>query len=155
MNRKQALLLVVSITFVVILSAIVPILISYFNLFGLIYNYFYELAGDGVFFVIYLLGTFLFFPFIYSTSVRGKLSINIDKAKRAKRNPRYYATILSLIGLPILVWLTLGNLGYYSIRDNSGGLGDFILNGFLVCLIFLSYYCIAPAIILGLKKNRY
>lgn len=155
MNRRQVLLFVPSIAYVVVLSAIVPILVSYFNLFGLIYNYFAELAGDGVFFVIYLLGTVFFFPFIYSTHVREKLSINLDKAKKAKRKPRYYATILFLIGLPIMVWLILGNLGYYSITDNIGGLGVFIQNGFLVSLITLTYFCIAPAIVLGLKKNRH
>ena len=155
MNRRQVLLLVASIAYVVLLSSIVPILISFFNLFEFIYDYFAELAGAGVFFVIYLMGTFFFFPFIYSTLIREKLSINIDKVNKKERNPRYYATILFLIGFPIMVWLILGNLEYYSITDNRGGLGIFILNGFLVCLITVFYFCIAPAIVLGLKKNRY
>ncbi|MHA1930979.1 MAG: hypothetical protein ACW96X_00470 [Promethearchaeota archaeon] len=74
--------------------------------------------------------------------------------KKKQKNPRYYASILFLIGLPIMVWLYLGFLGYYSVTEVSGGLGDFVQNGFLVCLILLFYFCICPAIVLGLKKNR-
>ena len=102
------------------------------------------------------MSTFLFFPFIYSTHVKGKLSFNVDVKGKKKKNPRFYSSILFLIGLPIMIWLILGNLVYYSITEVSGdGLGVFIKNGFLVSLIVLLYFCIFPGIVLGLKKNRY
>lgn len=155
MNKRQFLLLIGSIVYIIILGSIIPILIIYLNLFGAIYNYFAGVAQVGVFFFLYLLSTFFFFPFIYSTLVQEKLSFNIVSSKKKQKNPRYYASILFVIGLPIMIWLILGNIGYYSITEVIGGLGDFVLNGFLVCLVVLFYFCIFPAIILSLKKNRY
>jgi hypothetical protein len=155
MNKRQSILLIGSIAYVIALSSIIPILIIQLNLFGSIYDYFAGLARDGLFFLLFLISTFLFFPFIYATSIKGKLSFNVDASKKnsKSRNPRYPATILLMIGLPIIVWLILGNLGYYSVTEVSGGMGDFIQNGFLVCLIILLYFCIIPGLILGLKKR--
>ncbi|MHA2036504.1 MAG: hypothetical protein ACW98X_08725 [Promethearchaeota archaeon] len=133
----------------------VPIIISNFNLFRPIYDYFAQLSRQGVFFFLYLMSTFFFFPFMYSTLVKEKLSFNIDKNKKNRKNPRYYAYILFIIGLPILIWLIFGILGYYSITETIGGLGEFVQNGFLVCLVVLFYFCICPALILVMKKNRY
>jgi len=155
MNKRQIILLIVGIAYVIILGSIVPVIIINLNLYGQIYNFFAGLARDGLFFFLYLISTFFFFPFIYSTHVKGKLSFNVDVKGKKKKNPRFYSSILFLIGLPIMIWLILGNFGYYSITEVSGGLGDFILNGFLVSLIVLSYIIIIPAIVLGLKKNRF
>jgi len=155
MNKKQLKLLIGSVIFISTLGALIPILITSFDLYGGIYDYFAGLAHVGVFFFIYLISTFFFFPFIYSTLVKEKLSFNIVNSKKKQKNPRYYAHILFIIGLPILSWLILGNLGYYSITEVSGGLGDFVLNGFLVSLIVLLYFCIFPAIALALKKNKF
>ena len=156
MNKKQFLVLIGSLVYVIILGSIIPIIIINLNLFGSIYNFFAELANNGVFFVLWLLTTFFFFPFIYSTIVKEKLSFNVRSSKNKQKNPRYYAIILLLIGLHIMIWLIFGNLVYYSITEVSGdGLGVFIKNGFLVCLIVLLYFCIFPGIVLGLKKNRY
>ena len=154
MNKRQIILLIVGIAYVIILGSIVPILIINLNLYGQIYNFFAGLARDGFFFLIYLMSTFLFFPFIYATHVKEKLSFNVDSKRKKKKNPRFYSSILFLIGLPIMIWLILGYLGYYSITEVSGGLGDIVLNGFLVSLIVLLYIIIFPAIVLGLKKNR-
>ena len=154
MNKRQIILLIVGIAYVIILGSIVPVIIINLNLYGQIYNFFAGLAQDGFFFLIFLFSTFLFFPFIYSTHVKGKLSFNVDVKGKKKKNPRFYSSILFLIGLPIMIWLILGTLGYYSITEPSGGLGDFILNGFLVSLIVLFYIIIIPGIVLGLKKNR-
>ncbi len=154
-NKKQLKLLLGSFIYILILGFLIPYLISSFGFFDEIYNYFSRLAQIGVFFFLYLMGTFFFFPFMYSTLVKEKLSFNIVNSKKQKKNPRYYASILFLIGLPIMIWLILGNLGYYSITEVSGGLGDFVRNGFLVSLFVLLYFCIFPAITLGLKKNRY
>ncbi|MHA2281590.1 MAG: hypothetical protein ACXAC5_12155 [Promethearchaeota archaeon] len=151
MNKKSLKFLIGSVIYILTLGLLIPILVSVFDLFGQIYDYFADLAYAGVFFFIYLIGTFFFFPFIYSTLVKGKLSFNIERKNKKQKNPRYYAFILFLIGLPILIWLILGNLGYYSIKEVSGGLGEFALNGFLVSLIVLLYFCICPALILGLK----
>ncbi|MHA2180285.1 MAG: hypothetical protein ACXAAH_02545 [Promethearchaeota archaeon] len=155
MNKRQIILLFGTIAYVVILGSIIPIVIINLNLFGAIYDYFAELANVGVFFFLWIISTFFFFPFSYSTLVKGKLSLNVDVSKKRQKNPRYYALILLIIGSPIMVWLILGYLGYYSVTLVSGGLGDFVLNGFLVCIILLLYFCIFPAIILGLKKNIY
>ncbi len=155
MNKKHFLLLIVAIIYVAFLGSIVPIIISYFNLFGPIYDYFARLAGQGFFFFLYLMSTFFFFPFMYSTLVKERLSFNIDKSKKRRKNPRYYAVILFLIGIPIFIWLILGVLGYYSITEVVGGLGEFVQNGFLVSLVILFYFFICPGIILSLKKNRY
>ncbi|MHA1988068.1 MAG: hypothetical protein ACW98D_15645 [Promethearchaeota archaeon] len=155
MNKRQIILLIVGIAYVIILGSIVPIMIINLNLFGQIYNIFAGLAQDGFFFLIFLVSTFLFFPFIYSTHVKGKLSFNVDFKGKVKRNPRFYSSILFLIGLPIMIWLIFGILGFYSVTEVSGGLGHFILNGFLVSLIVLFYIVIIPAIVLGLKKNRF
>ncbi|MFX1455017.1 MAG: hypothetical protein ACFFDB_06540 [Promethearchaeota archaeon] len=155
MNRKSLISLIGAIAYVILLGILVPTLIEYFNLYTLIYDYFAQLSRGGVFFFAYLMSTFFFFPFIYSTLVKEKLSFNIDTSKKKQRNPRFYAKILFLIGLPILIWLIYGNIGYYSITDVSGGLGEFVVNGFLVCVFVLLYFCIFPAIILGLKKDRF
>jgi len=155
MNKRQLLLLIGGIAYVIIFGSIVPILIINLNLYGLIYNFFAGLARDGFFFLVYLISTFIFFPFIFATFEKGKLSFNIEDKKKKERNPRFYSYLLLLIGLPIMIWLILGFLGYYSITEVSGGLGDFVLNGFLVSLIVLFYFCILPAIVLGLKKNRF
>lgn len=155
MNKRQLLLLIGGIAYVIILGSIVPILIINLNLYGLIYNFFAGLARDGFFFLVYLISTFIFFPFIFATFEKGKLSFNVEDKKKKQKNPRFYSSLLFLIGLPIMIWLILGFLGYYSITEVSGGLGDFILNGFLVSLIVLFYFVILPAIVLGLKKNRF
>ncbi|MFW9825874.1 MAG: hypothetical protein ACFFE4_23245 [Candidatus Thorarchaeota archaeon] len=155
MNKKSVILLIVAIVYVILVGILVPTLIEYFNLFPTMYSYFFQLSRVGVFFFTYLMSTFFFFPFIYSTLVKEKLSFNIDTSKKKQKNPRYYAKILFLIGLPILIWLIYWNIGYYSITDVSGGLGEFVVNGFLVCIFVLLYFCIFPAIILALKKNRY
>jgi hypothetical protein len=155
MNKKQLILLIGSIIYISILGFLVPILIITFDLYGKIYDFFADLARVGVFFFLFLMTTFFFFPFIYSTLVKEKLSFNIERGRKKQKNPRFYAFILFLIGAPILIWLILGNLGYYSFTEVSGGLGDFVLNGFLVSLVVVLYFCIFPGIILGLKKNRF
>lgn len=155
MNKRQIILLIVGIAYVIILGSIVPVIIINLNLYGQIYNFFAGLAQDGLFFFLFLISTFLFFPFIYSTHVKGKLSFNVDVKGKKKKNPRFYSSILFLIGLPIMIWLIHGILGYYSITEVSGGLGDLVLNGFLVSLIVILYFLIFPAIVLGLKKNRF
>jgi len=156
MNKKQFLVLIGSLVYVIILGSIIPIIIINLNLFLSIYNFFAELARDGVFFVLWMVSTFFFFPFIYSTLVKEKLSFNVRSSKTKQKNPRYYAHILLLIGLPIMIWLILGNLGFYSItKVSGGGLTIFIKNGFFVSLLILFDFCIFPGIVLGLKKNKY
>lgn len=155
MIKKQFKLLIGSIIYISTLGFLIPFLISKFDLFGEIYDFFGRLASAGFFFFLFLMSTFFFFPFIYATMVKEKLSFNIERSKKKQKNPRFYASILIVIGLPIMIWLILGNLGYYSITEVSGGLGNFIHNGFLVSFIVLQYFCILPAIILGLKKNRF
>jgi len=155
MNKRQLILLIVGIVYVIILGSIVPILIINLNLFGPIYIFFDRLARDGFFFLIFLMSTFIFYPFIYATHVKEKLSFNVDSKGKKHRNPRFYSSFLFLIGLPFMIWLILGILGYYSITEVSGGLGDLVLNGFLVSLIVILYFFIFPAIVLGLKKNRF
>jgi hypothetical protein len=97
MNKRQILLFFGGISYVIILGSVIPILIINLNLFGSIYDYFAVLARDGLFFLLYLISTFFFFPFIYSTLVKGKLSFNVDvnKKKKTEESPILCIDIVS------------------------------------------------------------
>ncbi|KKK41977.1 hypothetical protein LCGC14_0827760 [marine sediment metagenome] len=140
-----------------IIGIIVPFLVIEFRFYLSVYTLFEEWASRGFFFSIYLISTFFFFPFIYSTLVKERLSFNINIKKRDKKrmNPRQFGIILFVIGIPLMIWFLLGLVGYYSITEVNGGLGQLVQNGFLVLLIVLMYFCIFPAIILSLKKNKF
>ena len=134
-----------------------PFLVIEFRFYISVYPLFDDMASRGFFFSSYLISTFFFFPFIYSTLVKESLSFNINIQKRNKKrmNPRQLGIILFVIGIPLMIWFLFGLVGYYSITEINGGLGQLVQNGFLVLLIILMYFCIFPAIILSLKKNKF
>ncbi|MFX0027938.1 MAG: hypothetical protein ACFE8B_01910 [Candidatus Hermodarchaeota archaeon] len=118
------------------------------------YDIFESAANAGVFFICYIMANLLFFPFIYSTVLQEKPSHNIKLSNKKLRQPRSYAYILFVISTPLVIWLIIGNIVYYSITEFGGGLGEFARNGFLTLCLLLFFFCIFPAIILSLKKNK-
>ncbi|MBY8991433.1 MAG: hypothetical protein KGD58_11820 [Candidatus Lokiarchaeota archaeon] len=112
------------------------------------------MSDAGSFFLIYIVSTILFFPFIYSTLVKEKLSLSVRNINKRGKNPRYYAIVLYIIGIPIMFWLIVGLMGYYKMYDHTPGLGELANNGFLVLLLILMYFCIIPALLLSAKKNK-
>lgn len=138
-----------------ITGLILPFLVIEFRFYISVYLLFEEMALNGVFFFLYVISTFIFFPFIYSTLIKEKLSFNIKKQDKQRMNPRQTGIILFVIGVPLMIWCLFGLVGYYSITEVTNGLGIFVQNGFLVLLILLMYFCIFPAIILSLKKKKF
>jgi len=153
-NKKKSILVISAIFYVSIIGFILPYMLIVLDLYYSVYDLNEKMASVGVFFFFYLMGTFLFFPFIYSTLIEEKLSLSIRNHRKEAKNPRYYAYILFIIGIPIMIWLIIGIRGYYSMSEFSGGLGELVHNGFLVMLIMLMYFCIIPALILSLKRNK-
>jgi hypothetical protein len=151
MNKKNIFLLIIAATYICTLGFLVPYIIIIFNL--PLYDFIEDLSAMGVLFFLCLISTFVFVPFIYSTLVKERLSFNINKANKNGKSPRYYARILFLIGIPVMIWLIIGNLRFYSTTVFVGGMALFVHNGFLVLVILIMYFCIIPAIVLGLKKN--
>ena len=152
-NKKKAILVSV-IFYISIIGFVIPYMLIVLDLYHFVIDWVEDMAIKGVFFFFWLIGTFFFFPLIYSTLVEEKLSISIRNKRKEAKNPRYYASILFIIGIPIMIWLIIGTIGNYSISEFSGGLGELVFNGFLVMLIMLMYFCIIPALILSLKKGK-
>lgn len=152
--KKKIILLIIAVFYISLIGFILPLVFISFDLNQSIYSYFEEVSDAGSFFLIYIVSTILFFPFIYSTLVKEKLSLSVRNSKKRGKNPRYYAVILFIIGIPILFWLIVGFLGYIKMYDHTPGLGELANNGFLVLLILLMYFCIIPAILLSAKKNK-
>jgi hypothetical protein len=152
--KKKVISIIVTVIYFFFMGIILPYLLIFFDLSQAIYDWNDEMGLKGVFFFFFLMSGFFFFPFIYSTLMEEKLSLSIKKSKNEVKNPRYYSTVLFIIGIPIMIWLIIGMVGYYSVSEFSGGLGEFVFNGFLVMLVMLIYFCIIPAIILSLKKGR-
>lgn len=153
MNKKIVILLIGATTYICVLGFLVPFIFIILNLNIPMYASFEKLASMGFFFFLYLIATMIFFPFIYSTLVQERLSFSINKTNKNGKSPRYYSRILFMIGIPIMIWLILGNLGYYSTTEFVGGLALLIHNGFIVLIIILMYFCIIPAIVLSFKKS--
>ena len=153
-NKKKATLVIIAIFYVSLIGFVIPYMLIVLDLYHSVYDLNEDMAYSGVFFFFYLMGTFLFFPFIYSILVKEKLSLSVRKSRKKAKNPRYYGSILLIIGIPIMILLIIGMLGYYSMSEFGGGLGEFVYNGFLVMLIMLIYFCIIPALILGSKKSN-
>lgn len=137
-----------------IIGFVIPFIVIKFGFYLSIYALFEDLSTNGTFFVIYLSSTFFFFPFIYSTLVKERLSLNIRDQNKKRKNPRQLALILFVFGIPLMIWCIFGLVGHYSMTEFPGGIGQFIQNGFLVLLIVLMDFCIIPGIILSLKKNK-
>lgn len=154
LNKKHVILLICIVLYISLTVFILPIIFIRFDLNSSIYNYFEELSDAGFFFLIYLVSTILFFPFIFSTLVKERLSLSVRNVDKRGKNPRYYATILFIIGIPILFWLIVGYIGYIKMYDHTPGLGELANNGFLVLLFVLMYFCIIPALVLSAKKNK-
>lgn len=153
-NIKKAILVISAIFYVSIIGFVLPYMIIVLDLYHSVYDSIEDMASVGIFFFSYLIGTFIFFPFIYSTITKEKLSLSLRNQGKKAKNPRYYASILFIIGIPIMIWLIIGACGYYSISEFSYGLGELVLNGFLVMSIMLMYFCIIPALILSLKRGK-
>lgn len=153
-NKKKAILVISAIFYVSIIGFVLPYMLIVLDLYHSVYDLNEKMASGGVFFFFWLIGTFFFFPFIYSTITKEKLSMSLRNQRKNAKNPRYYASILFIIGIPIMIWLIIGTIWYYSISEFSYGLGELVLNGFLVMLIMLMYFCIIPASILSFKKSK-
>jgi hypothetical protein len=153
-DKKKGILVIIAIFYIFIISFLIPYMLFVFDLHRSIYDFNENMASRGVFFFLYIVSTIIFFPFIYSTLTKQKLSLNIRNTKKKAKNPRYYASILFIIGIPIMIWLIIGMFGYYSMSEFKGGLGEFAYNGFLVILFMLLYFCIIPALVLCLKKGK-
>ena len=153
-NRNKAILVISAIFYVSIIGIILPYMLIVLDLYHSVYDLNEEMASVGVFFFFWIIGNFFFFPLIYSTLIKEKLSISIRNKRKEAKNPRYYASILLIIGIPIMIWLIIGSVKYYSISEFSGGLGELVFNGFLVMSIILMYFCIIPALFLSLKKDK-
>lgn len=154
LKKKTAILLIFAALYISLMVFILPYMFIIFDLNNSIYSYFEDLSRKGIFFSIYVVSTILFFPFIYSTLVKEKLSLSVRNIERRGKNPRYYAFILFLIGIPIMFWIVVGLIGYSSRADHTPGLGEFAKNGFLVLFFVLLYFCIIPALLLSAKKNK-
>lgn len=153
-NKKKVILVISAIFYVSIIGFVLPYMLIVLDLYHSVYDSIEKMASVGVFFFSYLIGTFTFFPFIYSTITKEKLSLSLRNTRKKAKNPRYYASILFIIGIPVMIWLTVGTVGYYSISEFSYGLGELVLNGFLVMLIIFMYFCIIPALVLSFKKSK-
>jgi len=154
LSKKKIILLIFSIFYISLVGFILPLVFISFDLNQSIYSYFEEVSDAGSFFLIYIVSTICFFPFIYSTLVKEKLSLSVRNINKRGKNPRYYAMILYIIGIPIMFWLIVGLMGYYKMYDHTPGLGELANNGFLVLLLVLMYFCIIPALLLSAKKNK-
>ncbi|MHA2401170.1 MAG: hypothetical protein ACXADU_20090 [Promethearchaeota archaeon] len=154
MNKKNIIFLVVSIVYITIVAVLLPIIIIQFDLYKLIYDFFADIASVGTFFLLFLVSTIFFYPFIYSTLVKGGFSLNIRDSKKKRKNPRSLGLKLFVVGIPLIILVVLGIIGYYSIGDFHGGLGELVYNGFLIILVILLYFCIFPAFILSAQKNK-
>ena len=154
LSKKKIILLIFSIFYISLVGFILPLVFISFDLNQSIYSYFEEVSDAGSFFLIYIVSTICFFPFIYSTLVKEKLSLSVRNINKRRKNPRYYAMILFIIGIPIMFWLIVGLMGYYTMYDHTPGLGELANNGFLVLLFVLMYFCIIPALLLSAKKNK-
>jgi len=152
--KKKVILIIFTLIYFLFMGIVFPYLLIYFDLNQAIYDWNDKMALKGVFFFFFLMSGFFFFPFTYSTLMEEKLSLSIKKRKKETKNPRYYSSVLFIIGIPIMIWLIIAIVGYYTVSEFSGGFGEFVFNGFLVMLIMLIYFCIIPAIILSLKKGR-
>ncbi|MFW9940084.1 MAG: hypothetical protein ACFFFT_03525 [Candidatus Thorarchaeota archaeon] len=152
--KKKVISIILVLIYFSFMGIILPYLLIRFELSQSIYDWNEKIGIKGVFFFLFLMSSFVFFPFIYSTLMEEKLSFSIKKKKKETKNPRYYSTVLLIFGIPIMIWLIIGIVGYYSVSEFSGGFGEFVFNGFLVMLIMLIYFCIIPAILLSLKKGR-
>ncbi|MFX1292424.1 MAG: hypothetical protein ACFFAG_15885 [Promethearchaeota archaeon] len=153
-DKKKGILVISAIFYIFSVGFLIPYMLIVFDLSHLVYDLNEDLADDGVFFFLYIISTFVFLPFIYSTLIKKKLSFNIRDTRRKGKNPKYYASILFIIGIPIMIWLIIGIFRYYSMSEFKGGLGEFAFNGFLVILIMLMYFCIIPALVLSFKKGK-
>ncbi|KKM08277.1 hypothetical protein LCGC14_1725480 [marine sediment metagenome] len=134
---------------------VIPFIVIKFGFYYGMYALFEDLGTTGLFFAIYLVSTFFFFPFIYSTLIKERLSLNIRNQDKKRKNPRQLAVILFIIGIPLMIWFLFGLVGHYSITEFQGGMGQLVQNGFLVLIIILIYFCIIPGIVLSLKKNKF
>ena len=153
LNKKKTIFLVLSIVYLTIVGVFLPIILVLFDLYKLIFEIFADMASIGVFFFLFLLSTIFFFPFIYSTLVKERLSFNIRDSKKEAKNPRFLGLILFVIGIPLLVLILIGIVAYYSLGEFQGGFGELANNGFLVLLIMDLYFGIFPAFILSFKKK--
>ncbi|MFX1325422.1 MAG: hypothetical protein ACFE8N_10725 [Promethearchaeota archaeon] len=153
-NKKKLGYLIIGCLYITVIGFIVPYLIINFRIHSLIFDYFSDVASDGMFFLLFVASTILFYPFIYSTITKGKLSLSIRNIKKKGRNPRNSAIILLVFGIPIMIWLIVGSHWYFTSTEFEGGFGIFAKNGFLVLLIIVIYFCVAPGIVLSLKKKK-
>jgi hypothetical protein len=60
-----------------------------------------------------------------------------------------------VLGIPLVLLSILGNVGYYSIAEFHGGLGELAYNGFLVLFFILLYFFIFPALVLTTRKVNF
>lgn len=153
-NTKKLGFVIIGIIYISFIGFIFPYLIINFRIYFLISDYFSDLASDGIFFLMFIASTIFFFPFIYSTITKEKLSLSTRNTKKKGRNPRNSAIILLVFGIPIMIWLIVGSQWYFTSTEFEGGFGVFAKNGFLVLLIIVFYFCIAPGIVLSLKKKK-
>ena len=154
LDKKKVILLTCAILYISLVVFILPLVFISFDLNQSIFKDFEDFADEGSFFLIYIVSTILFFPFIYSTLVKEKLSLSVRNINKKGKNPRYYAVILFIIGIPIMFWLIVGLVGYNLMYDHTPGLGEFVNNGFLVLFFVVIYFCIAPTLLLSFKKNK-
>ena len=106
-NRKKLGLMSIGILYIFVMGFIFPYLIINHRIHHNIYNYFSDVASEGIFFLLFVVSTIFFFPFIYSTITKEKLSLSVRNIKKKGRNPRNSAIILLVIGGPIMVWFAL------------------------------------------------
>lgn len=153
-TKKNTFLLIIAICYLSIIGIVLPYMIITLNWNSILQDLFRRLAKGGVFFTLYLFATLLFFPITYTTLLQEKQSHDTKNKKNKVRKPPFYAYILFVISIPIMLWLVVGIIGYYSVTDYTGGMDEFARNGFLTLFLVLLYYCIIPAIILSLKRGK-
>jgi len=154
LDKKNVILMIFITAYISFMGLILPLLFIRFDLSQSVYSFFEDLKRDGLFFLLYIISTILFFPFIYSTLVKEKLSLSIRRVNKKGKNPRYYSILLFVIGIPIMCWLIAGCIGYNKIYGHTPGLGELVNNGFLVLLLVLLYFCLIPAFLLAAKKGK-
>ncbi|MFX1478692.1 MAG: hypothetical protein ACFFCI_11240 [Promethearchaeota archaeon] len=112
---------------------------------------FEDLSPQGIFFFLYLISIIFFVPYLFSITATEKWWLGRYRIGKKFRTNRTLGYILLIIGVPILTWLIIAVIRYYSITDFVGGLGEFVYNGFLVLSLMCVLFFIIPGLILSFR----
>lgn len=150
--KKHLTLLIFALLFIGIVGILIPILLIYTGLYRSIYITFEDLAPEGIFFFLYMISIIIFLPYLLSISATEKWWLGKKRSSRKFRRNRTLGYILLIIGVPVLTWLIIAAIRYYSITEFIGGLGEFVYNGFLVLSFMCVLFLVIPGLLLSLRR---